>query len=186
MKATDIRKGKVLVYKDTPYKVMEFQHVTPGKGQAVVQTKLRNLINGTQTDVRFNSSESVEEADVFSFKATFLYSDSEGYYFMNSDNYEQMMISEDLLGDGKFYLQDQMGVSITTYNDEPIGVELPQTVVLTVEETEPELKGATASNSPKPAVTDTGLNLTVPPFIKQGEKIVVNTESGTYMSRADS
>ncbi len=185
MKATEIRKGKVLVYKDTPYKVMEFQHVTPGKGNAVVQTKMRNLLNGTQTDVRFNSSETVEEADVFSFKATYLYSDNTGYHFMNADNYEQLLLSEELLGDGKYYLQDQMEVSITTYNDDPIGVELPQTVILTVAETEPELKGATASNSPKPATTDTGLQLTVPPFVKEGERIVVNTESGTYMTRAD-
>ncbi len=186
MKATALRKGTVILYNDQPYKVLEFVHNTPGKGQAVVQTKLRNLINGSQTDVRFNSNEEVSEADVFSFKATYLYADGDGYHFMNSDNYDQLTLQEDLLGDAVYYLQDQMQVGITTYNEEPIGIELPASVVLTIEETEPELKGATASNSPKPAITDTGLKLSVPPFIKQGEKIVVNTAEGKYVSRADS
>ncbi len=186
MKANEIRKGTVIVHNNTPYRVMDFNHVTPGKGQAVVQTKLRNMLNGSQTEVRFGSTESVEEADIFSYKATYLYSDSDGFNFMNSDSYEQLALTEELLGDAVYYLQEQMSVDITTYNGEPIGIKLPQTVVLTVIETEPELKGATASNSPKPAITDTGLNLNVPPFVKQGEKIVVNTESGEYISRSDS
>lgn len=186
MKANQIRKGNVILYKDAPYKVMEFFHNTPGKGQAVVQTKLRNLLTGSQTEVRFNSTESVQEADVFSYKATYLYSDGDGYHFMNSENYEQVALTEELLGDALYYLQEQMQVDITTYNQDPIGVQLPATVVLTVEETEPELKGATASNSPKPAKTDTGLSLSVPPFIKQGERIVVNTSDGSYISRSDS
>lgn len=185
MKANALRKGNVVVYNGSPYKVLEFFHNTPGKGQAVVQTKLRNLLNGSQTEVRFNSTEEVKEADVFTFKATFLYKDGEGYHFMNSDTYEQMPISADVLSDSVYYIQDQMAVTITSYNGEPIGVELPSTVVLTVEDTEPELRGATASNSPKPATTDTGLQLNVPPFIKIGEKIVVNTEKGEYVSRAD-
>jgi elongation factor P len=165
---------------------MEFFHNTPGKGQAVVQTKLRNLLSGSQTEARFNSTEEVAEADVYVYKATYLYSDADGYHFMNSDNYEQIAIQEDILGTDVMYLQDQMPVDIMNYNDAPIGVTLPSTVVLTITETEPELKGATASNSPKPATTDTGLNLTVPPFIKEGEKVIVNTSDGTYMSRADS
>jgi elongation factor P len=165
---------------------MDFKHNTPGKGQAVVQTKLRNLLNGSQTDVRFNSSEDVKEADVFTYKATFLYSDNDGFHFMHNENYEQAALTEELLGDAKYYLQEQMHVTITTYNGDPIGIELPSTVVLTIVETEPELKGATASNSPKPAITDTGLSLNVPPFVKQGEKIVVNTDKGEYVSRSDS
>lgn len=185
MRANALRKGNVIIVKETPYKIMEFFHNTPGKGHAIVQTKLRNLLNGSQTEVRFNATEEVEIADIFTFKATYLYKDSEGFHFMNTENYEQFMITEELLGDGIYYLQDEMEVGITTFNGSPIGIDLPQTVVLTVDETEPELRGATASNSPKPAITDTGLNLTVPPFIKIGEKILVNTEDGKYISRAE-
>lgn len=186
MKANDIRKGTVLLHNGAPHKVMEFTHVTPGKGQAVVQTKLRSLISGTQTEVRFGSTESVDVADVYSFKATYLYSDGDGYYFMNTQNYEQLNLSPELLGSDVNFLQEQMEVEITTFEENPIGVKLPQNVVLTIIETEPELKGATASNSPKPAITDTGLSLSVPPFIKQGEKIIVSTDTGQYVSRADS
>lgn len=185
MKANSLRKGTVIVYNNSPYRVMDFTHVTPGKGQAVVQTKLRNLLTGSQTEVRFGSTESVDEADIYSYSATYLYSDGDGFHFMNADSYEQLVLTEELLGDAVYYLQEQMSVDVTTYNSEPIGVKLPQTVVLTVVETEPELKGATASNSPKPAITETGLSLNVPPFVKQGEKIVVNTESGEYISRSD-
>ena len=185
MKATNIRKGSVLLHNKQPHKVMDFQHVTPGKGNAVVQAKLRNLITGNQTETRFSSSENVDEADVYTFKATFLYKDGDGYHFMNSDSYEQIAITEELLGDDKYFIQEQMSVNVTVFEDSPIGIELPSTVVLTVVETEPELKGATASNSPKPATTDTGLTLNVPAFVKQGEKIIVNTVDGSYNSRTD-
>ena len=136
------------------------------------------MLNGTQTDQRFNSTEEVETADVFYYKATYLYNDADGYHFMNSDTYEQAALTEEVLGDAIYYLQDQMLVTITTFNDDPIGIELPVTVILTVVETEPELKGATASNSPKPAKTDTGLTLSVPPFVKEGEN-----DSSEYRER---
>ena len=186
MKANDIRKGTVLLHNNAPHKVMEFTHVTPGKGQAVVQTKLRNLISGSQTEVRYGSTEGVTLADVYSFKATYLYSDGDGYIFMNSQNYEQLTLSTELLGTDVHFLQEQMEVDITTFEENPIGIKLPQTVVLTITETEPELKGATASNSPKPATTDTGHTLSVPAFVKQGEKVVVSTDTGEYVSRSDS
>ena len=114
-----------------------------------------------------------------------MYRDGDGAHFMNTESYEQVTLGEDVLGDAVYYLQEEMQVEVTTYEGDPIGVELPKTVVLTVEDTEPELKGATASSSPKPAKTDTGLSLTVPPFVKVGEKIVVNTDSGEYVSRAE-
>lgn len=185
MKAKDVRRGQVIVFNNAPCKVLDSFHNTPGKGQAVVQMKMRNLLTGLQTESRFNSTADVEEADVFTFKATYLYEDSFGFHFMNSDNYDQVALSRDLVGEQVPYLQPELQVTITLYNDSPIGIQLPSTVILTVAETEPELKGATAANSPKPAKTDTGLTLTVPPFIKIGEKIVVNTEEGTYMGRAD-
>lgn len=185
MKANDIRKGNVIIYNSAPHRVLSFFHNTPGKGQAVVQTKLRNLLTGNSTEVRFNSTESVEQADMNSFTATYMYRDGDGAHFMNTESYEQVTLGEDVLGDAVYYLQEEMQVEVTTYEGDPIGVELPKTVVLTVEDTEPELKGATASSSPKPAKTDTGLSLTVPPFVKVGEKIVVNTDSGEYVSRAE-
>lgn len=186
MKANEIRKGSVVMHNGVPHRVMEFHHHTPGNLRAMVQTKLRNLLSGNQTEVRFSSTEELEEADVTTYAATYLYNDVDGYHFMSSQNYEEIVMSAKVLADGVYYLQDQMQVNITSYNGDPIGVELPSTVILTVAETEPELRGATASNSPKPAKTDTGLSLTVPPFVKIGDKIVVNTAEGTYLSRADS
>jgi elongation factor P len=185
MKANDIRRGIVIMYNKTPHRVIDFRHHTPGNLRAMVQTKLRNLLNGTQTDVRFSSTEEVERADINTSPATYLYSDSEGFHFLNSDSYEQFAISREVLGEGVYYLQDEMQVVVTFYEGQPIGIELPSTVVLTVTETEPELRGATASNSPKPATTSTGLTVTVPPFVKIGDKIIVNTEEGKYIGRAE-
>lgn len=185
MKANDIRRGVVIMYNGIPHKVMEFHHHTPGNLRAKVQTKLRNLLNGNQTEVRFGSTEEIESADVHTSGATYLYSDERGYHFMNSESYEEVSLSAEVLGDGVYYLQDQMQVNITTYEGNPIGIELPQTVVLTVVETEPELRGATASNSPKPAKMDTGLTINVPAFIKIGEKVMVNTAEGKYLGRAE-
>ena len=184
MKANDIRKGIVLLYNNAPYRVMSFMHNTPGKGGALVQVKMRNLLTGNQTDVRFNSTANVETADVTTFSATYTYSDVDGYHFMNDATYEDTVLTDEVIGDGKYYLHDEMPVTIMVYGEQPIGINLPTTVVLTVAETEPELKGATQSGSYKPAKTDTGLALGVPPFIKEGERIIVNTDEGTYMGRA--
>ena len=185
MKAKDMRRGNVILFNNAPYKVLDCFHNTPGKGQAVVQTKLRNLLTGLQTETRFRSVEDVEEADIFVFKAQYLYEDAEGYHFMNVDTYDQVALSREVIEEQIPYLQPEMQVHITLYNEQPIGIQLPTTVILTVVETEPELRGATAANSPKPAKTDTGLTLSVPPFIKEGERIIVNTEEGTYAGRPD-
>lgn len=185
MRANNIRKGNVVLYRKEPYRVMDFHHVTPGKGQAVVQTKLRNLLTGNQTEARFSSTEDVEMADIFTSKATYLYKDGEDYHFMDTSSYEQFSLSKESLGDDTYYIQEEMEVGVTFFNSNPIGIELPATVILTVVETEPELRGATAANSPKPAITDSGLSLSVPPFLKEGEKILVNTADGSYMSRAN-
>jgi len=186
MKGIEIRKGVVILHNGAPHKVMEFHHHTPPKTKAMVQTKLRNLLTGTQTEVRFSSTEDVTEADVFTVGATYLYSDTSGFHFMNGDTYEQVTFDEETLGDARYYLQDGMAVQITLYEEQPIGIQLPTTVILTVVETEPAIKGATATNSPKPAKTDTGLTVSVPPFVTEGEKIVINTSEGMYVSRADS
>jgi elongation factor P len=185
MKGNDIRKGVVLMYNGAPHKVIEFQHSTPGNLRARVQTKLRNMLSGSQTEVRFSATEEIEVADVFTVAATYLYSDISGYHFMNSDNYEQVTFDEETLGDAKYFLQDGMAVQITLFGEQPIGIQLPMTVTLTVVETEPAIKGATATNSPKPAKTETGLTVNVPPFVKEGDRIVVNTSESTYVSRAE-
>ena len=185
MKANDIRRGTVLMYNNVPHRVMEFTHHTPGNLRAKVQTKLRNLLNGHQTEVRFSSTEEITEADVVTKKATYLYSDSDGHNFMTVDTFEQFALTDELLGDDKFFIQEQMEVDVTLFEGNPISIKTPQTVVLTVVETEPEIKGSTASSSPKPAKTDTGLTLNVPPFIMDGDKILVNTDERTYISRAN-
>ena len=185
MKANDIRKGLVIMHNNQPHRVMEFNHHTPGNLRAMVQTKLRNLLSGNQTEVRYSSTETIVEADVTVFAATYLYADGSGYHFMNTDSYEEVTVSPAALGEASYYLQDEMKVDITTYEGDPIGVSLPSTVTLTIVETEPELKGSTASNSPKPAKTNTGLALTVPPFVKVGDRVLVNTDEGKYLSRAD-
>lgn len=185
MKASDIRRGVVVLHNNVPHRVMDFHHHTPGNLRAMVQTKLRNLMSGNQTEVRYSSTEEIPEADVVTTAATYLYSDLEGYHFMNSTSYEEVNVSKDVLGDGVYYLQEQMAVEITLYNGEPIGMSLPSTVVLTIADTEPEIRGATQSGSNKPAKTDTGLQIGVPTFVKIGDRIVVNTAEGKYLSRAE-
>ncbi len=185
MKAKDIRKGNVIEYKGAPHSVMDFQHRTPGNLRAFVQVRLRNLITGTQCEDRFSSTEDLQSADVFNYDATYLYGDGDGYHFMHSETFEQITIGEDLLGDSAKYLQDGMIVQLLSYNEQPIGVQIPKTVTLTIAETQPEMKGATASNSPKPATTDTGLTISVPAFVKVGDRVVVDTEQGVYLSRAE-
>jgi len=185
MKANNLRKGNVIIFNSNPHRIMEFHHHTPGNLRAMVQVKLRNLITGSQVENRFSATEEVAEADVNTADATFLYKDGDGYHFMFIESYEQFSMTPAVLGSAVFYLQDQMRVTITSFNDSPIGIELPQSVILTILDTEPELKGATASNSPKPAKTDTGLALTVPAFVKIGDRIVVGTDEGTYLKRAD-
>jgi elongation factor P len=185
MKANALRRGNVMMFNNAPHRVIDFHHHTPGNLRAMVQLKLRNLLTGLQTETKVASTEDIQEADVSSYKAQYLYRDGEGFHFMTTDSYEQYALSEDTLGDAIYYLQEQMAVDITFYNGNPIGVALPSTVILTVVDTEPEMKGATASNSPKPAKTETGLSLTVPAFVKIGDKIVVGTEEGNYMKRSE-
>jgi elongation factor P len=184
MKAKDVRKGVVILFKGNLCRVMDFHHHTPGNLRAMVHMKLRNLMTGSQVEHRFSSTEDIDTADVFLQPATFLYADTNGYHFMNSETYEEVAISDEMIGDGRYYIQEGMQVQLSVYEENPIGIQLPQTVTLTIVDTEPGLKGATASNSPKPAKTDTGLQLSVPPFVNIGDQVVVNTESGEYLSRA--
>lgn len=185
MKAKDIRKGTVLLHNGNPMRVMDFHHHTPGNLRALVQAKLRNLKTGNQTEVKFSSTEELQEAEVFTFDATFLYSDSNGYHFMNSQNYEEVSVSAEMLGERSPFITDGLKVAIVTWENEVIDIQLPKSVVLTVVECDPEIKGGSVTNQMKQAKTDTGLTLGVPPFLKQGEKVEVSTETGEFLGRAN-
>lgn len=181
--ANDLRRGNIIILDGTPCRVMEFDRNQPGKGGAVVQTKLRNLVTGNSFDHRFRSNESVERAVLEQNEMEYLYSDGDAHHFMNTENYEQIGMSEEDLGDAAKWLMPGLKIEIEFFDGNPIGVDLPQSLELTITETEPVLKGATASNSNKPATLENGVTLYVPPFMKEGEKIRVNPAEEKYIER---
>ena len=182
--ATQLRPGMVVKFNNELYSIFSVNHRTPGNLRGFVQVKMRGLRNGAMTEHRFSSEDRVEKALLEEHEMQYLYDDGEYFYFMNTENFEQMHLTKDLLGDATQYLIPQLKVTIEFYEGKPISVELPATVDLTVVETEPGLKGASVSNVTKPAKTETGLVVQVPPFITEGEKIRVNTSEGTYQERA--
>ncbi|PKO15038.1 elongation factor P [candidate division BRC1 bacterium HGW-BRC1-1] len=184
MNANDIRKGMIVIHNNEPHTVMDFQHRTPGNLRAFVQVKLRNLKNGNSFEVRYSSTENVERAMLQCHDMEFLYSDDTLFHFMNSENYEQVAINEEQLGDSAKYMTEGMSVKIDFYEGQAIAVELPPSIELEVLETEPEVKGGTASNSPKPAKLSNGVVIMVPPFIKQGEMVRINPREDKYLERA--
>jgi elongation factor P len=184
MKATNIRKGNIIRHNNVLYRVLNMDHVTPGKGRAHVQTKLRNLLEGTQTEVRFRSSDDVEKVALESKQMQYLYGDQDGHHFMDTATYEQVMLTEDALGDGVKYLLPEMTVAMEWFEGKPIGVELPPVVELKVVETAPGIKDATAQAQRKPATMENGLVVQVPSFIEEGEVIRVSTLDGSYSERA--
>lgn len=184
MKATNIRKGNLLRVNGVLYRVMSMDHVTPGKGRAHVQTKLRALLEGTQTEMRFRSDDNVEKVALESKEMQYLYNDGDGFHFMDTASYEQVAISAEMLGDASQYLLPDQVIQTEWFEGNPIGVELPPSVELKVTETMPGIKDATASAQRKPATTETGLVVQVPAFIEEGETIKVNTVDGSYMGRA--
>jgi elongation factor P len=182
--ATQLRPGMVIKFNNELYSVFSMTHRTPGNLRGFVQAKMRSLRTGSMTEHRFSSEDKVEKAVLDQQEMEYLYDDGEYFYFMNIENYEQMHLTKELLGDATDYLIPQLKVSVEFYEGKPISVELPPTVDMTVMETEPGLKGATVSNVTKPAKMETGLVVQVPPFISEGEKIRVNTSEGTYQERA--
>ena len=182
--ATQMRPGMVVKFNNDLFSVFSVAHRTPGNLRGFVQAKMRNLRSGTMIEHRFSSEDKVEKAQLEQHEMEYLYDDGEYYYFMNIENYEQMHLMKDLLGDATLYLIPQLKVTVEFYEGKPMSVELPATVDMTVVETEPGLKGATVSNVTKPAKLETGLVVQVPPFITEGEKIRVNTAEGTYQERA--
>jgi elongation factor P len=184
LSATQLRPGMVIKFNNELYTVFSMNHRTPGNLRGFVQAKMRSLRTGSMTEHRFSSEDKVEKAILEEHEMEYLYDDGEYFYFMNTENYEQMHLTKELLGDATEYLIPQLKVAVEFYEGRPISVELPSTVDMTVVETEPGLKGATVSNVTKPAKMETGLVVQVPPFINEGEKIRVNTAEGTYQERA--
>jgi elongation factor P len=182
--ATQLRPGMVVKFNNELYSVFSMSHRTPGNLRGFVQVRMRSLRSGSMMEHRFSSEDKVEKAILDEVNMEYLYDDGEYYYFMNSENYEQMHLTKDLLGDATDYLTPNLKVAVEFYEGKPMSVELPASVVMTVIETEPGLKGATVSNVTKPAKMETGLVVQVPPFINEGEKIRVNTAEGTYSERA--
>jgi elongation factor P len=183
LSANDIRKGMVILFEGAPCKVMEFRHHTPGNLRAMVQTRLRNLITGSSFEHRFRSNDSLERASLEQHEMEYLYSDGDMHHFMNTESYEQTSMSAEDLGDAAQWLLPGLKIEVEFYNGSPIGVKLPDTMELTVEYTEPGLKGATVTNTNKPATLENGVTLQVPPFVESGEKIRVNPTESRYLER---
>ncbi len=181
--ANDIRKGMVILHEGAPVKVMDFHHHTPGNLRAMVQARLRNLLTGNSFEFRFRSNDTLERVVLEQHKMEYLYSDGSHHHFMNQENYEQVALTEDELGDAAQWLMPGLKIEVEFYDGTPIGVQLPVSMELTVVETEPQLKGATASNSNKPAKLENGVSISVPPFIAEGEKIRVNPSEAKYIER---
>ena len=174
----------VVKFNNDLYSVFKMEHRTPGNLRGFVQVKMRNLRSGTMIEHRFSSEDRVDRAALEEHEMEYLYDDGEYYYFMNTENFEQMHLTREILGDAVDYLVPQLKVNVEFYEGKPMSVELPPTVDLTVVETEPGLKGASVSNVTKPAKLETGLVVNVPPFINEGEKIRISTAEGTYQERA--
>lgn len=184
LSANDIRKGMVILFEGAPCKVMEFRHHTPGNLRAMVQTRLRNLITGSSFEHRFRSNDTLERASLEQHEMEYLYSDGDMHHFMNTESYEQTSMSAEDLGDAAQWLLPGLKIEVEFYNGAPIGVKLPDTMELTVEYTEPGLKGATVTNTNKPATLENGVTIQVPPFVESGEKIRVNPTESRYLERA--
>jgi elongation factor P len=181
--ATQLRKGMTIKWEGELYKVHETTHVTPGKGQALMQTKLRRLSDQTLHDVRFRSKDKVEQAYLEVIEMQYLYQDGDEYIFMNLDNYEQIKLSPDILGSTVNYLIPNITFSVEMFEKRPVGVNPPLTIELKVVKTEPYLKGATQSASNKPAKLETGITVSVPPFIKEGDVVRIDTRDESYLER---
>ena len=184
MKATNIRKGQMIRIDGTLFRVLNMDHVTPGKGRAHIQTKLRNIEHGTQTEMRFRSDQEVERIALESKNMQFLYKDGEGYHFMDTATYDQVALSDEALGDATSFLIADAMIDLQWFEGKPVAVELPPVVDLKVIETPPSVKDATASAQRKPATLETGLVVQVPAFIEEGEVIRVSTIDGSYSERA--
>jgi len=184
IQATRLKKGMLIKMGQDLFRILELQHVTPGNLRGFVRVKLRNLRNGALADERLRSEDVIERATLDEIEMQYMYNDAAGYHFMDTSNYEQITLSEEVLGDMVGYLIAEATIKVEFYGTEPVGIELPQTMDMKVVDTMPAIKGATASAQLKPATLETGMVVQVPPFIAVGDTIRVNTESAEYQSRA--
>lgn len=182
--ATQLRPGMAIMHEGNLCRVMKVQHITPGNWRGMVQVKLRNLKSGNSLEYRFRSEDRVERASLEQHEVEFLYKDGGEYHFMNTTTYEQFTLTDETLGDNAYYLVPNTKVKMEFNEANPVGIEMPLTVDLKVTYTEPGLKGATATNSGKPATLETGLVVQVPQFISEGDRIRVDTTDGKYLERA--
>jgi elongation factor P len=184
IQATRLRKGNLIKVGDDLFRILDLHHLTPGNKRGFVQCRLRNIRTSTLTDMKFRSEDDVERAVLDEHEMQYLYNDGDAFHFMNTESFEQIHIDREVLGDAVNYLLPDSLINVEFYGSEPVGIDLPQTVDLLVKDTAPGIKGATASAQVKPARTETGLVVQVPPFINVGDRIRVNTETGEYQSRA--
>ena len=182
--ATQLKVGTIIKYNNDLCRVTQVTHITPGNWRGMVQTKMRNLRSGLSTENRFRSEDKVEKITLEQHEMEFLYQDGDIFHFMNTESYEQVELSRDDLGDAVGFLTPNLKVSVEFHEEKPLGVDLPKTVDLKVTDVVPAMKTATVTNVLKPATTETGLVVQVPNFIEIGSVIRVDTESGSYLSRA--
>jgi elongation factor P len=184
MRASEMRKGQTVKIDGKLYAIVDYQHVKLGKGGAVYQTKLKSLVDGTIQNVRLRSEETVEEAFLDKRTYEYLYSSGSEHVLMDTKTYDQISLDDDAFGDGPKFLKANAQLQVSMYQGRPLIVELPNTVDLEVTDTPPEIKGATATNQSKPATLETGFVVSVPPFIKVGDIVRVDTRTGEYVTRA--
>ena len=184
MPATQIRRGMVLVFEGEPCRVIEFRHHTPGNLRAMVQAKLKNLRTGNSFEHRFRAADSIEKASMETHDLEFLYQGGNTYHFMNTENYDQLEMDDEMLGDYAQWMQPGMKIQAEYYDGRPIGIQLPNALVLEIVDTAPVMRSATKTASTKPAKLENGVTVNVPEFISTGEKVRVNPETGEYLDRA--
>ena len=182
--ATQIRRGMVLVFEGDPCRVIEFRHHTPGNLRAMVQAKLKNLRTGSNFEHRFRAADSIDPASMETHDLEFLYQGGDTYHFMNTENYDQLEMDEETLGDNAQWMQPNMKIQAEYYDGRPIGIKLPNSLVLEVVDTAPVMKTATKTASTKPAKLENGVTINVPEFVGTGDKVKVNPSTGEYQERA--
>ena len=183
IQATRLRKGMLIKLGSDLFRILELHHLTPGNKRAHIQARLRNIRTLALADEKFRAEEDIERATLDEREMQYLYNDGDHYYFMDTSTFEQIHISSEAMGDSKDYLVPDAIIRVEFYDVEPVGIELPPTVDLVVRDTVPGIKGATASAQVKPATLETGLVINVPPFVNEGDRVRVNTETGEYQSR---
>lgn len=184
LKATQLRKGMIIEYNNDLFQLTEVHHNTPGKGQASVQTKMKSITTGNNAEYRFRSDETAIKATLESKTMEYLYEDGQHFHFMDTETFEQIMLSAELIGDAHYFMLPNMHIDVIFHQGTPLSIELPGSVDLKIVETEPSLKTATVTSSYKPATLETGLKTQVPPYLSEGEVIRVDTNEGKYLERA--